>query len=815
MPALFLRKERQRMLRFVQSSGSDAAYEISRVAEENKISVLLASLLVGRGIVSLTEVQAFLHPTLAQLHDPFLLPDMRKAVDRINQAITAGERICVYGDYDADGVCATAILLQYLHTRNADAVPFLPSRYQEGYGMHEDAVLRLAQQGIQLIVTVDNGIAAAKEIALCRTLGMDVIVTDHHQCPQALPDCTAVIDPHRPDSQYPYHCLCGAGIALKLVQALGANDAIHPYLPLAALATVADVVELKDENRAIVAAGLPLVQKHIGLNALLAVSGGAGQNANSETLAFRLAPRLNAAGRMGDPMRSLMLLTAGDTVQAQNLALTLNDENERRQTEEQRILRDAHRQLAGKDTARMRAILLYSPDWNPGVIGIVASKLAEEYYRPVLLFHLRDNLLTGSCRSIPGVHLFECLQAFETHLIRFGGHAQAAGLTMELGQFEAFSKEFDCYLRGHIHPHTFIPTMLYEKEVPLKEISLQAVEELSILAPYGEGNPQPVFRARGVHLENTACMGREDAHLRSTAVQGNRRANLVAFGYGNKAKEWAQGGIFDLLYTPDVNSWQGTRQLQLMLRAAKRTTFFDDPNDILNRRLKFVDAFFRNVLYNVSRSAVWTVVADMDEAIVRLLQEDMQGALILCTSIQGANRFRTLLLQRHLEDAVEVYWQELPANAGSANAILLAPHFCALPRGRFTSIYLYDGCPSPCVQNIHADIGTVFVPAEGDAVEMLAPLRLSRKEMGNIYRRLMAQLKNGPAARSLLFQAGVAEDSERTVLALLVFIELGFFQWNPVTDLVSVVSSFAPRSLLDSKLYTEANEGNTEVFASC
>ena len=803
------------MLRFVQSSGSDAACDISRIAEENKISDLLAFLLVGRGIVSRTQVQAFLHPSLAQLHDPLLLPDMRKAADRINHAITMGERICVYGDYDADGVCATAILLQYLYTRNADAVPFLPSRHREGYGMHEDAVRRLAQQGIRLIITVDNGIAASKEIALCRTLGMDVIVTDHHQCPQTLPDCTAVVNPHRPDSQYPYPCLWGAGIALKLVQALGANDAIYPYLPLAALATVADVVELKDENRAIVAAGLPLVPEHIGFNALLAVSGSAGQNVNSETLAFRLAPRLNAAGRMGDPMRSLMLLTAADMAQAKSLALILNDENERRQTEEQRILRDAHRQLTGKDTARMRAILLYSPDWNPGVIGIVASKLAEEYYRPVMLFHLQDNLLTGSCRSIPGIHLFECLQAFEARLIRFGGHAQAAGLTMELGQFEAFSKEFDCYLREHIHPHTFVPTLPYEREVPLKELSLQAVEELSVLAPYGEGNPQPVFRARGVRLEDTVCMGKGDAHLRSTAVQGNRRVSLVAFGYGNRAREWSQGGIFDLLYTSDVNAWKGSRRLQLMLHAAKRTTFFDDPNEILNRRSKFVDAFFRNVLYNVSRSAVWTVVADMDEAIVHALQEDMHGTLILCATAQGADRLRALLLQQHLEDAVDVYWQELPVKAGSVNAILLAPHFSALPHGCYARLYLYDGCLTVYTQNIDADAGAVFLPVENDTAQMLAPLRVSRKEMGHIYRRFLAQLKNGPVARNLLFQAGTVEDRERAVLALLVFIELGFFQWDPATDLASVVSGFAPRSLFDSKLYSEANEGNDETFASC
>ncbi len=789
------------MLRFVQTVKDAAPEDIARVIKENSISETLAALLLGRGLSTFDDIQEFLHPSLEHLHDPFLLPDMNNAVLRIRRAIADKESVCVYGDYDADGVCATAILLQYLLCCGVNVYPFVPSRHQEGYGMNEEAVRRLFQQGIRLIITVDNGIAAVDEIETCNSLGMDVIVTDHHQCPSRLPECVAVIDPHRHDSQYPNKHLCGAGVALKLVQALGGRNTIEEYLPLAALATVADVVELKGENRAIVTAGIERIEGHIGLSALLSVSGSAGQTVTSGVLAFRIAPRINAAGRMGDAVRALSLLIETDPAKARNLALILNDENERRQTEERNILCEAHDMLSGKDTARMRAILLYSPNWNPGVTGIVAAKLVEEFYRPVLLFHLHDGVLTGSCRSIPGVHLFECLSQFKNNFIRFGGHAQAAGITMQLEAFELFASEFDAYLRDNIPPAEFIPVAKYELCLPINKLSQRDVLALNDLAPFGEGNPQPVFRARDVKLEDVSKMGRDEQHLRANVVQENRRTGLVAFGLGRKAREWSEGGIFDLLYTPELNEWQGTTRLQLMLRAMKSVSFFDDPLYISHYKLKFYDAFFRNVLYNVSRSAVTVKLKDLEAEILQALSDNIHGTLIVCATPEGAEDLRNLLRKHSLKDATRVFWGVVPGSTDTANTILLAPRWDQMVPGCFNSVFLYDGNENARFPGEQS----TFAPEETEYDGLLAPLRISREGMGRIYLAFTEQLKNGNMPRALLLSKTVGQSMETAMMALLTFIELGFFQWDAATDTIQASKAKQQRSLLESSVYVSAN----------
>ena len=791
------------MLRFKELPQAVSMNAVETVIRENELSPFMASMLISRGLTNHDEIQEFLKPSIDHLHDPFLLPDMHKAVDRIQLAIQNKEQICVYGDYDADGICATAILIQYLQSCGALAVPFVPSRHQDGYGMNEDAVRRLSLQGIRLIITVDNGISAFNEAAVCSSLGMDVIITDHHQCPSVLPICEAVINPQRPDSRYPNNCLCGAGVALKLVQAMGGLQAADRYLPLAALATVADVVVLKGENRAIVALGMQNVPGHVGLNALLSVSGSAGQEVTSDMMAFRLAPRLNAAGRMGDASRALSLLLTEDFEQARGLALTLNDENERRQAEEQRMLRDARSMLQNKDIPSMRAILLYSRDWNPGVMGIVAAKLAEEYYRPVLLFHLQEDILTGSCRSIPDIHLFECLQKFAGLFIRFGGHAQAAGITMLQSNFDTFAAEFDTYLRSRIPAQAFIPTAYYEKEILFSELSMKDVEAFSMLAPFGEGNPQPVFLTKGVRLEDITRMGRDDSHLRAIAVQDNRRVSIVAFGHGRRAGEWSQGGIFDMLYTPGINIWQQTKKLQLMLRAAKSVVFFDDLFYITQHRLKFYDAFFRNVLYNVTRSAVAQTVDDMDDAVVRSVSEHDNGILIVCTTPQGAQQLRDLLKARCLEYTLDVFWNTVPVAAGSSNALLLAPYPDAITSRRFSRIFYFDTVAPWCLK---FESEFAYVSNRSYADELLSPIKLSREGMGRIYQAFAARLKTGAVHRASLTSEAGALDQETALLALLVFIELSFLYWDVSADKVTMLTNPVTRTLWDSSVYAAANQ---------
>ncbi len=798
-PAPFLRGS---MLRFEPYLQENAALS-KRIAKENGISVLLASLLINRGICEHGEIAAFLNPGPEQLCDPFLLDGMRAAVARIRKALEQKERICVYGDYDADGVCSTAMLVTYLRTQGADVLHYLPSRHTEGYGMNVEALKTVASRGVALIVTVDNGIAAKEEVALCYALGMEVIITDHHQCPEELPACSAVINPHVSGSAYPNPDLCGAGVALKLIQALGATQAqLQGYLPLAALATVADIVPLRGENRAIVSMGMPLVPGHMGLRALLAVSGSAGQEITSETLAFRLAPRINAAGRMGDAERALLLLMAEDEGRAQSLALVLNEENERRQDEERGILLEARRMLQGKNVAAMRAIVLYSPNWSPGVIGIVASKLVDEYYRPVLLFHLSEGVLTGSCRSIPGVHLYEALSAFGGMFLRFGGHAQAAGLTMEFEKFHEFSAAFDAYLRKAYPASVFVPSAKYECALNLPQLTLQTAQELSLLAPYGEGNPQPVFLAHDIDLTDVETMGRDGAHLRANAEQEGRSVRLVAFGRGKDSGAYMGGGRFNILYTPEANVWQQRARLQLMLRAIKPVSPFESPQRIANGAMKFYDAFFRNFLYNDICGADTVSVEDMDTAVIRALEEEPEGTLVLCLTPAGALSLSSLLDANGLTDLADVYFHRLPQEQGTGNAVVLAPYFTgeAFVHAR---IFVYDGY-MPYAPALKFS-GSAYVPMDSKADTLLAPLSLSRTEMGYLYQVFLSRLKLGAAPRWELVALPALPGREAAMMALLVFIELGFFEWNARDDIVSASAGVAPRSLFESGLYSAAN----------
>lgn len=785
------------MLRFQQDQ-TYTQHQLTRIAQENGISKPLAAALAYRRLFEKADIDAFLHPSVSQFHDPYLLQDMNAAVCRIRLALEKRERICVYGDYDADGVCAVAMLVTCLKKHGGVAEPYIPSRQQGGYGLHTQAVRALRERGVQLIITVDNGVSAKEEIAFCNELGMDVIVTDHHQCPKELPSCVAVINPHREHNKYPYENLCGAGVAFKLIMALCGDEALD-YLTICALATVADVVELRGENRAIVALGLPQVAEHIGLQALLEVSGSAGQPVTSEILAFRLAPRLNAAGRMGDAMLALRLLMAQDTAEARRIALELNEANTQRQRQEQAILCGARDMLKPRETARMRAILLYAPQWNSGVLGIVAARLREEYYRPVLLFHQEGDTLTGSCRSIPGVHLYDCLLPFEDMFIRFGGHALAAGITMKLTEFPAFCEAFEAYLAVNI-PHTaFIPTMTYEQEVKLDLLSINEIETLAALAPHGQGNPPPIYHAGDLSLTGIEQMGKERTHLRATAVQGKARLGVVAFGQGHNAEEWKRQGKYEILYTPMINAWQGMRRIQLQACAIRQETFFDKPDTLALYHKNFYNAFFNNFLYNGVQD-VSAAEANADIAAQEGIEADIAGTLLLCFTPAGAERLAGMLRARNLHNHVQVYVGRLPANAAAYHTVLLAPELRALDTAKYSSLVVYDAWPY------------CRIPGQGKAMPqapldtgMLQYLQLDRTAMARIYQSFGLILRDAPKGWQAAVKACTAASYESALLSLLVFIELGFIAWMPEHGTVRLIEGCQTRDLMQSKLYAAVN----------
>ncbi len=489
-------------------------------------------MLFRRGLISDAAIEAFLHPEKTELPDPFSLADMDRAVMRVRSAIEAGERICVYGDYDTDGVCATAIIVDALKSLSANVTYLLPSRFHEGYGLNRNAVDAMHADGVRLILTVDNGISAHAEIAYAKTLGMDTVVTDHHRCHETLPDAEAVVCASRTDQNPALGALCGAAVAMLFANALGMR--IGKYLPVAALATMADVVPLHETNRAIVRKGLPLVSMQPGLSALLDAAG-VTEIAGGSVLSFILAPRINAAGRMGDATRAVRLLLTENETERRALAAELEGDNVRRRTEEQRIFKEAEAQIT---EAEPRILVLKGTDWNTGVIGIVASRIVERHHCPVLLFSEVNGQLVGSGRSVPAVDLFSLLTRHQELLLRFGGHRLAAGATIEPATFETLQTALSNDVKEQFPAGLPEEERLVEDRLALSEITQAFARELTFLAPFGEENRAPLFLIEGT-LSDVRTMGRDGAHIGAKLSQGNTTVRIVSFGNGDRYADWS------------------------------------------------------------------------------------------------------------------------------------------------------------------------------------------------------------------------------------------------------------------------------------
>ncbi len=559
---------------------------VAKIADELDCSALITRALIRRGVTSIEEARRFLYPEENALLDPFLLPDMQKAADRVLLAVERKERICVFGDYDADGVCSTALLTRRLRAMGANVEYYIPHRHSEGYGMSADAVRTLHTCGVTLIVTVDNGVSAYDEIALCEALGVDVVVTDHHSVGKTIPSCTAVVAASRKDSVYPNRYLCGAGVALKLIQAVcGEYD--ETELALAAVATIADVVPLTGENRVIAACGLTYIQSVPGLSALLRAAGFSQPRVDETNVSFMIAPRLNAAGRMATAEDAVKLLLGGDEREADEIASTLNDYNQQRRDTENEILEEAERQIDAQGEIG-RVLLLSHESWNPGVIGIVASRLCERHHLPVILFALQGDVLTGSGRSIEGIDLFENLSVFSKMFLRYGGHARAAGVTISSGRFDEFKTLFSAHIEANYKPEDFWPSFAYDEPAPLSELTAERVKELRRLAPYGEGNPEPVFRINCVRFSSVRTIGRDDKHFCASAVQGDQVMRVVAFGKSELLEPLATAADWDLLARPAINAYRGSESVELFWICANAA----------EEKVMVFNAFFDERLYN-------------------------------------------------------------------------------------------------------------------------------------------------------------------------------------------------------------------------
>jgi single-stranded-DNA-specific exonuclease len=546
------------------------------LAQALGVSAVTARLLAIRGITDPDEASRFMNPTLDQLYDPFRLAGLECAADRLTLAIARRERIAVHGDYDVDGITSTVILRRALELLGADVGHFIPERLTDGYGLQPGTIDRLHAEGVKLIVSVDCGIRAPEAARRARQLGVDLIITDHHEPDDELPDACAVVNPKRHDCSYPDKNLAGVGVALKLVQALCAGAGKSAWLPafvkIASIGTLADVVPLIGENRVIAKLGLQMLTKgphKVGLRALLEAAGLSGKTIDSYHIGFMVAPRINAAGRMSTPDIATRLLLASDEAmadEAKALAGQLETENTRRRQEDQDILAKAKKIVDTDPEVGARSVLVVAGEgWHRGVIGIVASKLVDAYYRPAIVLSIDGDLAHGSCRSITGFNMLACLESCAPLMKRFGGHKAAAGLQIETSRIREFRQAVNEHADAILGPDDLRPSIWLDGPLALPDINERVMSEFAALAPFGPGNPRPKFHTGGVSIVDGPRLLKE-RHLKMTLKQNGRILRAIQWNAAEREPGLtAKKDGVEIAYTVEENEYQGTKYVELRL----------------------------------------------------------------------------------------------------------------------------------------------------------------------------------------------------------------------------------------------------------
>jgi len=553
-----------------------------RLAAEHGLTLAVARILAGRGIVTAAAVDAFLQPRLDGMHDPFLLPGMEAAVARLAAAIQGGEAIGIFGDYDVDGVTSSAILTEFLRACGATVHNYLPDRLKEGYGLNSIGLERLAGLGVKVVVTVDCGINARQPAERAIELGLDLIITDHHEVEPPLPAALAVVNPKIDGSAYPFPEIAGVGVAFNLLVALrrrlgdtgffaaGAAPDLKGVLDVVALGTIGDMVPLVDVNRAWVRRGLQQLNRRSrpAFQALTRVARIPAKPLTAGEVAFQLAPRINALGRLGDPAAGVALLTTADADDAERLARLCEEENLRRRAIESAILQEAIAQVEGSGDLR-RGIVVSAPQWHPGVVGIVASRLVERYHRPAMVLAEMGDRARGSVRTIPGVDIHRVLTGFAQRLDDFGGHPYAAGLTIRTERIPDLADFLHETLEREVAPERWQRTVRVDCELSFAEIDFRLLEELKGLEPFGVGNPEPLFRTRRATLQRVQRIG-DGSHLSMTVAADGLAYPAVWFGQGERIAELVGGGEWDLIYQLKLDDWRDQIRIKVMVKEAVR-----------------------------------------------------------------------------------------------------------------------------------------------------------------------------------------------------------------------------------------------------
>jgi single-stranded-DNA-specific exonuclease recJ len=547
---------------------------VNEICEKYNLNKVIGKIIVNRHVVNDEDVRIFITPTRDDFHNPFLFKGMDIAVERIIKAIKNKEKILIYGDYDVDGITSTTVLKKYLMDRGISVDTYIPNRLHEGYGLNKKAIDTIKERNIDLIITVDCGISAIEEVDYAVRLGMDIIVTDHHEVGEKLPNALAVIDAKRKDNTYPFRALAGVGVVFKLIQALSIKLEIKPeeylkYLDLVCVGTISDIVPLEGENRTIAKLGLMLIKvtRNLGLRELIKSSGY--KEIDSNTISFGVAPRINACGRMGHEEEALKLFLAEDLESATKITKELNEYNTLRQSTEKAIYEEAVQQIEKNHLDENNAIVLGGKGWHHGVIGIVSSKVTDKYYKPSILLSFEDNIAKGSGRSVPGFDLYEGLAKCEDLLEKYGGHSMAVGLTLKKENLENFKERFE-QIAKEKNIKELVPIIYIDDELKLKDINMDLVKSISILEPFGEANKVPLFLIRNLKIDSIRALS-EGRHLKLTLRDENFVINAIGFELGYLAEEYRIGDRIDVVGTLEINSFNGFSSIQINMKDIRKS----------------------------------------------------------------------------------------------------------------------------------------------------------------------------------------------------------------------------------------------------
>ena len=541
--------------------------------QKYKLNEILARVLISKNITKKDDMDLFMNPTRKDFHDPFFMPDMNIIVDRILKAIDNEEKIMIYGDYDADGITSITVLKTFLEERGLKVESYIPNRLDEGYGLNKEAIKKIYDSGYRLIITVDCGISGIDEVDYANSLGMEVLITDHHEPGQNLPNALAIVDAKRKDNQYPFNQLAGVGVVFKLIQAISIRLKLDEkeylkYLDIVCIGTISDIVPLSDENRVIAKLGLKLVNqtKNIGLKALLEILGF--KQIDSGIISFGVAPRINACGRMGNEKVALDLFLSKDYETARKIAIKLNEYNSERQAIEKRIFDEATEKIE-KEEKENACIIVGGEGWHHGIIGIVASKVTDMYFKPSILICFEENIGKGSGRSIPGFDLHEALMQCSNELDKFGGHAMAVGVTLEKSKFNEFKTKLEEYAKK-CEIDKIVPIIYIDSELSLKNIDIDSVKSLKLLEPYGESNKTPLFMFKNLKINSIRALS-EGKHLKLTLKEDNFMINAIGFNMGELSEKYLIDDKIDIVGSLEINSFNGNDSIQIVIKDIRKS----------------------------------------------------------------------------------------------------------------------------------------------------------------------------------------------------------------------------------------------------